>query len=77
MDKGDSVIRLVAKRYGEDLDYYTGLNDKFLNYYGNDIQQSMAVLQRASQIAKQYKRKELGDKIEKDLMDRLGKVNVK
>ena len=77
MEKGDSVVNLVVKRYDEDLDYYMGLEDKFMNYYGNNIQQAMAVLQRASQIAKQYKRKELGDRIEKDLMDRLGKVNVK
>jgi len=74
MEKGDSVITLVAKRYAEDLDYYLGLDDNFASYYKNDIQQALAVLQRASQIAKQYKRKELGDKLNKDLMDRIGQV---
>ena len=77
MEKGDSVINLVAERYSEDLDYYMSLDDKFMSYYSNKIQEAMAVLQRASQIAKSYKRKELGDKIEKELMDRLGQVNMK
>jgi hypothetical protein len=48
-----------------------------MNYYGNKMQEAMAVLQRASQIANRYKRKELADKINKDLMDRIGQVNVK
>ena len=77
MEKGDSIVSMVAKRYSEDLDYYMGLDDKFMSFYGNDIQQAMAVLQRASQIAKQYKRKKLADKLEKELMERLGKVNMK
>ena len=77
MEKGDSVINLIAKRYSEDMDYYMGLDDKFISYYSSDMQQAMAVLQRASQTAKRYKRKELGDKIEKELTDRIGKVDMK
>ena len=74
MEKGDSVISLVAKRYADDLDYYLGLDDSFASYYKNNIQQALAVLQRSSQIAKQYKRNELSDKLNKDLMDRIGQI---
>ncbi len=74
MEKGDSVISLIAKRYADDLDYYLGLDDNFASYYKNNIQQALAVLQRTSQIAKQYKRNELSDKLNKDLMDRIGQV---
>jgi hypothetical protein len=76
MEKGDSVMTLVAKRYSDDIDYYMSLEGNFANYYNNDLQQSLAVLQRVAQIAKQYKRDELSTKIEQDLMERLGKSNI-
>jgi tetratricopeptide (TPR) repeat protein len=71
IDKGDDVMKKIVKRYTDDLDYYFSLDEKFITYYSNDIQEAFAVLQRASQVAKQYGRNDLAKQFDKDLNDRI------
>ena len=70
-EKGDDVLKKIVKRYIDDLDYYYSLDDKFMSYYSSDIQEALAVLQRASQVAKRFGRDELSKEFEKDLQDRI------
>ena len=64
-EKGNEVIRMMFERYTEDLKYYGTLEDqRFVTYYQNDIQQSFAVLQSLSQLARRHKQPELADEID-------------
>jgi len=75
-DKGDNVVSLIAKRYEDDLDYYASLSSKYDKYYSDQIQEGLAVLQRLSQLADEYKRNDLEDEIKQSLMDNLNKFNL-
>jgi len=70
-EKGDDILKKVVQRYKDDLDYYLSLDDKFMGYYQSDIQEALAVLQRASRVAKSYGRKELSEEFDKELQDRI------
>jgi tetratricopeptide (TPR) repeat protein len=70
-DKANDVLKKVVQRYKDDLDYYLSLDDQFVSYYANDIQEAMAVLQRASQIAEKNGQKDLSKEFENDLRERL------
>jgi hypothetical protein len=75
-DKGDNVLSLIAKRYEDDLNYYASLSSKYDQYYSDQIQEGLAVLQRLAQLANEYKRKDLEDEIKQSLMDNLNKFNL-
>jgi tetratricopeptide (TPR) repeat protein len=70
-DKANDVMKKIVQRYKDDLDYYLSLDDKFMSYYSSDIQEAMAVLQRAAQIAKRNGQTELAKEFEKDFQDRI------
>ena len=75
-EKGNDLVELLYNRYLEDLKYYTSLKKRFMNYYSDDIQESLAVLQRLSELARENGQTELADKIEKDLYDNLNLMNL-
>ena len=77
IEKGDSVFNLIATRYLEDLDYYSSLNDNKIEYYNEQIQESLAVLQRLGQVAEENKRKDLVDEMQQALIDNLGRFNLR
>ena len=76
-EKADSVFRLIAGRYIEDLDYYSSLDDDHLAYYNDQLQESLAVLQRLGQVAQENKRAELADEMQQALMDNLGRFDLR
>ncbi len=76
LDKGDDVLKKIVKRYTDDMDYYFSLEPKFMNYYSDNIQEGFAVLQRASQIARTYHRDDLAKKFDKELKERLSRVDL-
>lgn len=75
-EKGEEVLRSIAKRYEDDLGYYASLSDNYVQYYNDQIQESMAVLQRLAQIADQYRQYELADEFEAALMENLTQFNM-
>lgn len=71
-EKGEEVLTQIANRYREDLAYYGSLNSKFIGYYNDQIQESLAVIQRCSQLAKEYQLTELGDELDQVMMENIG-----
>ena len=45
-DKALKVMEIIGKRYLDDLYYYTSLDQKFLSYYSNNIEEGLAVVNR-------------------------------
>ena len=66
-EKGVEVVKEIQKVYEDNLDYYSSLNKNFSGYYTDDVEESLAVIQRLSQIARQYNQ----DDLAKDLDDSL------
>ena len=64
-EKGNEVVKTIFENYVEDLHYYDSLEDqRFVTYYQNDIQQSLAVLQSLSQLTRRHKQSELANEID-------------
>lgn len=63
-EKAIDVMRKLAGRYAEDFSYYVRLDSKFAQYYDNNMQEAMAVLQRLSDIAQQRDLPELKDELD-------------
>ena len=76
-EKGNKMVEDIARTYEENLDYYYSLDDKMQNYYKDDIQQAMAVLQRLNQVTDQYKQKALSDTLNKTLYDNFSRFNMR
>jgi hypothetical protein len=76
VEKGNDLVNLLYNRYKEDLDYYTSLDKKFMQFYTDDIQESFAVLQRLSELAKENNQNDLSDEIRTYLYDQVDKLNV-
>jgi len=76
-EKGNKMVEDIARTYNENLDYYYSLDDKMQDYYKDDIQQSMAVLQRLNQVTDQYKQKALSDSLHKALYDNFSRFNMR
>ena len=62
-----SVMELLAERYLDDLNYYTSLKGKYIQYYDTNMQEAMAVLQRLSDIAGKRDMKDFQQKMEDEL----------
>lgn len=65
--KAMSVMELLAERYLDDLNYYTSLKGKYIQYYDTNMQEAMAVLQRLSDIAGKRDMKDFQQKMEDEL----------
>ena len=63
-DKGDEVLRSIAERYIDDLDYYDSLDGAVFSYYSGQIEEAMAVLQRLAQLATEHRQYELAKELE-------------
>ncbi len=75
--KANEVVKALTNRYTQDLSYFSSLPDRFLAYYDDDVQESMAVLQRLMQMTKQYKQPELSAEIEKVFYDYMSTLQLK
>ncbi len=63
-EKGIEMIRSLANRYSDDLSYYASVEPKFKGYYGRSSEEALAVLQRLSGLAEQYRQPELMKEID-------------
>ncbi len=60
--------KYIADRYKADLDYYASLNKNFERYYSDQVQESLSVLQRLSQVAREFDQTDLYREIDDSLM---------
>jgi hypothetical protein len=71
-EKGEEMLTQIADRYRQDLNYYSSLDRAFVNYYNEDIQESLAVIQRCSQLAKEHDMTALSEELDEVLMANIG-----
>lgn len=67
-EKGTEVVNDIANRYKEDLDYYGGLDKRYSRYYDDQVQEALAVIQRLSQVAREFNQTELYNELDESLM---------
>ena len=75
-EKGNDLINVLYERYLEDLTYYTLLDDRFVNFYNEDIQEALAVLQRLSQLAREHGQVDLADEIDESLYEKISMMGM-
>ena len=75
-EKGNDLINVLYERYLEDITYYTLLDDRFVNYYNEDIQEALAVLQRLSQLAREHGQVDLADEIDESLYEKISMMGM-
>ena len=75
-EKGTDMINSLKERYMDDLNYYSSLNEKTRRHYDDDIQESLLVLQRLGQMARQYNMRELADELDNTLMNYFNLFNL-
>ncbi len=63
-EKANELVEVLVNNYQEFLDYYRALDQEYANYYEEEFQRSMALLQRLSQLAKQYKQEDIGQTVD-------------
>jgi len=66
-DKGNEASDVISGRYIEDLRYYASLDNNFKQYYQQDIQQALMVLQQMSLLANRAKQTDQAAKIDEKL----------
>jgi tetratricopeptide (TPR) repeat protein len=71
-EKANKVVEQIFQRYLDDLGYYNSLDNKFLDYYSDDIRMALTALQQLAQLAKDNGQKELGKKLDKTFKEQLG-----
>jgi tetratricopeptide (TPR) repeat protein len=71
-EKANKVVEQIFDRYLDDLRYYNSLDNKFLDYYSEDIRMALTAMQQLAQLAKDNGQKELGDKLDKAFNEQLG-----
>jgi hypothetical protein len=55
----------------QDLDYYNGLDPRFLNDYTNNVRDALGAMQQLVHLTKTYKQDSLSEKINKSLYAQL------
>ncbi len=75
-EKANEVVNILTNNYMEDIAYYGSLPSRFSSYYDDDMQNAMAVLQRLTQLTKQYKQNDLSAEIEKKFYDNMSLLKL-
>ena len=65
--KGNQLVGTLATIYEQKVNYYTSLSPRFAANYQPDIEQGVAVLDRLSSMAKEYKQEAVAKKIDQYL----------
>ncbi len=63
-DKGNEMLMKIMQNYRDEIEYYSSLEHKYKEYYHNDLQRALAVLQRLGKTARDNEQKELADEID-------------
>lgn len=75
-DKGNDLVKIIADRYEQDLQYYTSLKERFASQYDEEIQEAMAVMQRLIQVTSQNKQNELSKELEEKFYETISSLNI-
>jgi len=75
-DKAISMMRTLANRYLDDLEYYSRLSPRFSTYYERQSQEALAVVQRLSDIARQKNLSDFSKELENALDLQLKKMGM-
>ncbi len=67
MEKGDQFMQKIVKNSADKIVYYGSMKPKFKDYYSEDIDAEMSLLQHMGQIAEKYGRTEILQDIENRL----------
>jgi tetratricopeptide (TPR) repeat protein len=70
-ETGKEVLTDIADRYREDLNYFASLDKNFIGYYNDQIQESLAVIQRCSQLARENNLDELSTELDEVMMSNI------
>jgi len=76
-DKANEVVETIFKRYSEELAYYNSLSPRFSDAYQNEVQESLAVLQRLGQVTREFKQVEISNQIDSLFYEEVGKLNLR
>lgn len=60
MEKGDALIKTIVDECEDNLRYFSELDSRFALYYKEDIRSNLSKINELSNVAKKYKRTELG-----------------
>jgi tetratricopeptide (TPR) repeat protein len=66
-DKANAAADILLQSYTENLDYYASLDRAFRQYYNQDIEQSILVMQQLSLLAARAKENEQAKKIDDEI----------
>lgn len=73
MEKGNASADIFINNYAGDLEYYASLKPKFKQYYQQETEQAVMVLQRMSMLAREFKQSEQATKTDAILNELLEK----
>ena len=68
-EKGIEVVKTIQGRYEEDLAYFSSLDKSFSDLYTDQVQESLAVLQRLGQVAREHRQRELAEELDASLIN--------
>ena len=71
MEKGDEILKKVAVNSMDELRYFKSLKPRLKEYYRNDIQDALSLLNTMADYAKRYKRNDLQQELDKTVDDYL------
>ncbi|MBK9290348.1 MAG: DUF2723 domain-containing protein [Bacteroidetes bacterium] len=75
-EKAKEVMRILADRYLQDLEYYNRLTPKFAAYYERQTQEALAVIQRLSDVARSRNLTDFSQELEDALDMQLKKMGM-
>ena len=70
-EKGDQFMQAIVQNYCDKIDYYGNMKPQFRDYYEEDINEAMSLLQHWGDVAKRYERADMSDLISSKLTDYL------
>lgn len=73
--EGLNLSRLLLDRYIQEINYYLTFDGKWEQAYDQELSQSFAILQRISQISKEFKQEELAKEIDEFIIAKIKELN--
>ncbi len=73
-EKGNKLADRLMKIYEQNTDYYLSLNPEFRSNYDDDISEAYGFFNTLKQIADQYNQKDISQRVEKYMSQRMGNL---
>ena len=68
-DKGDDFMNKLVKNCCDKVDYYSNMEQRFVEYYSDDIDEQVSILRQMQLTARQYDRTEMKKRLDSILSD--------